>query len=167
MRILNLQDPAKQYSKFSVPGFRSGSFIKKIIAVMYYFSVVLFTILSIYQTVSADFYDARDIILAVVVELIILLILVVPIIIVGFSDYYDWHGIKLFLIIMVSWCILFTAANYVCTLFSDDFIKSTNPTKSSVEVLSDGVKKNQSDETKIDDDIIIDELNKQNSSSTK
>lgn len=168
MRILNLSDAAKQYSKFSIPGFRSGSLIKKLIACMYYFSVIFFLISSIVMTVSADISCFTDVILSVVVILIIFLILVSPVIIIGFSDYYDWHGIKLFLIIMVSWCVLFTAANYVSSCFSPEFIKSTKPTKSHSQTNSDGDEKSDSSPTKIDSDIIIDnidEVDAQNASS--
>lgn len=126
MRILNTKDYNKHSGKFSLPGFRTGSLIKKLIACFYYVLILVFAINSIRLTVSGDFGSTADIALAVVVELLIILILAAPVIVIGFSDHYDWHGIKLVLIILVSWCVLFTAAQFVSTLFSDEFINSTN-----------------------------------------
>lgn len=167
MRILNTKDCNKHSGKFSLPGFRTGSFFKKIIACFYYVLVLVFAINSVRITVSGDFGGGTDIFLAVVVELLIVLILITPVIAIGFSDYYDWHGIKLFLIILVSWCVLFTAAQFVSTLFSESFINSTNSsfTGSVGKVVSDGTQDNVNME--IDKDIIkdnIDEINNSDSS---
>ena len=166
MRILNLSDAQKQYGKFSMPGFRSGSILKKCIACLYYFYIIVLFAMSIVAVINYDFADARDIILTIALELVIIVMLIAPVVIIGFSDYYDWHGIKLFLIIISTWCVLLTLANFLSTMFSDEFIKSTYPSESNVEIMSDGEVNNQSDGIKIDDDIIIDELNAQNSSAS-
>ncbi len=156
MRILNTKDAQKKYSKFSMPGFRSGSVIKRVIACMYYFFVIYFAINSISFTFKADYVGAYDIFLAVIVELIIVSILVAPVIVIGFSDHYDWHGIKLVLIILVSWCILFTAAQFVSTLFSEEFINSTNRGTSNTEI--DTTTSDAQSDPRIDNDIIIDNM---------
>ena len=166
MRVLNTKDYNKHSGKFSLPGFRTGSFFKKIVACLYYVLILVFAINSIRITVSGDFGGGTDIFLAVVVELLIVLILVTPVIAIGFSDYYDWHGIKLFLIILVSWCVLFTAAQFVSTLFSNDFINSTNSsfTGSAGEVMSDGMEDNIN--TEIDKNIIKDNIDEINNSAS-
>ena len=156
MRILNTKDAQKKYSKFSMPGFRSGSVIKRVIACMYYFFVIYFAINSIRFTLKADYVGAYDIFLAVIVELIIVAILAAPVIVIGFSDHYDWHGIKLVLIILVSWCVLFTAAQFVSTLFSDEFISSTNAGTSNTEI--NHSPSDAESDTRIDNDIIIDNM---------
>ena len=156
MRILNTKDAQKKYSKFSMPGFRSGSVIKRVIACMYYFFIIYFAINSIRLTLKADYVGAYDIFLAVIVELIIVAILAAPVIVIGFSDHYDWHGIKLFLIIIVSWCVLFTAAQFVSTLFSDEFIRSTNGGTSNTEI--NQTSSDAESDTRIDNDIIIDNM---------
>ncbi len=158
MRVLNTRDNQKNYSKFSLPGFRSGSFTKKLIACMYYLSVLFFAVYSIWLTVSADFANAGDVFLAVILELLIVLILLTPVIAVGFSDYYDWHGIKLVLIILISWCVIFTAANYLSSLFSDEFIRSTNSSVSTEQIPSDSSVKEPSGGPVVDDDIIKDNI---------
>ena len=170
MRVLNTKDYNKHSGKFSLPGFRTGSLFKKIIACFYYVLILFFAINSIRLTVSGDFVSGADVFWAVVVELLIVMILIAPVIVIGFSNYYDWHGIKLFLIILVSWCVLFTAAQFVSTLFSEDFIKSTNSSfiGSAGEILSDGSEENVNPE--IDKDIIkdnIDEINNSDSSDEK
>ena len=136
-----------------MPGFRSGSMVKKLVACMYYFFVLVLFVVSIVFTVKYDFNDTRDFILAIVVELLILAMLLTPVIVIGLSDYYDWHGIKLFVIIMGTICVLYTVANYSTTLFSDEFINSANPSVSDVQSTSDGNKVG-SDSNIIDDDII-------------
>ena len=167
MRILNTKDYNKHSGKFSLPGFRTGSLIKRIIACFYYVLVLVFAVNSIRLTVSGDFGNSMDVFLAIVVELLIVMILVAPVIIVGFSNHFDWHGIKLFLIIMVSWCVLFTAAQFVSTLFSEEFINSTNSyneTHSEQSAQSSGENVN----LEIDEGIIkdnIDEINNSASSS--
>lgn len=167
MRILNTKDYKKNYSRFSMPGFRSGSLLKRIVACFYYFFVLLFAINSIRLTVSGDFGGAYDVFLAIVVEAIIILILLVPVLVIGFSDYYDLHGIKLFLIIAVSWCVLFTAAQFVSTLFSDEFIKSTNVySESESTVPSSAPDETENVKTEIDKDIIKDNINEINNSAS-
>jgi len=153
MRILNTRDAQRQYSKFSMPGFRSGSIIKKLIACMYYLLVLVFLVVSVARTVSYDFADARDVIVTIIIELFILLVFLTPVIAIGFSDYYDWHGIKLFVIIMGSICVFYTAAVYCSTLVSDDLINSSKPQVSEVGTSSDADKGN-SDATIIDGEII-------------
>ena len=43
------QDTKKSFSKFELPGFRSGSIVKKFIAIMYYVFVVVFMINMVHQ----------------------------------------------------------------------------------------------------------------------
>ncbi len=167
MRILNTKDYNKHSGKFSLPGFRTGSLFKKIIACFYYVLVLVFAVNSIRLTVSGDFGNGMDVFLAIVVELIIIMILVAPVIVIGFSDHYDWHGIKLFLIIMVSWCVLFTAAQFVSTLFSEEFINSTN-SYSGTSDEQPGQSSGENVNPEIDEGIIkdnIDEINNSDSSS--
>lgn len=158
MRTLNTKDTRHNYKSFSWPGFRSGSLMKKIIACFYYLSVIFFTVYSVWLTLSADFANGKDIILTLVLELIIVLIMMSPVIAIGFSDHYDWHGIKLVLIILLSWCVLFTVANYISTLFSPEFINSTNSNGSLGDVTSDGNVLAGETDPQIDDDIIIDNI---------
>lgn len=158
MRILNTKEAEKKYGRFSLPGFRSGSVIKRIIACLYYFFVLVFAVNSIRLTTSGTFGNSTDVFLALVVEFIIILILLVPVIAIGFSDYYDWHGIKLFLIIMVSWCVLFTAAQYLSTMFSQEFINSTNGVIETKEQTSGGATSDAEPGIEIDGDIIIDNM---------
>lgn len=158
MRILNTKDAHKKYSKFCLPGFRSGSVVKKIIACMYYFFVLFFAINSIRFTLKADFVGANDVFLAIIVELIIVLIMLAPVIIIGMSDHYDWHGIKLVLIILIAWCVLFTAAQFVSTLFSEEFINSTNSNSSHDVIPSDSINSDAQSDIRIDNDIIIDNM---------
>ncbi len=160
MRVLNTRDK-KTYSKFSVPGFRTGSLVKKIIACFYYLSVLFFTVYSLWFTLSGDFANGFDVILAVIVELLIVGILIAPVIALGFSDYYDWHGIKLVLIVLISWCVLFTAANYVSSFFSSEFINSTNMGTTTEEILSDSSSQNEKEEPLVDNDIIKDNIEAQ------
>lgn len=158
MRVLNTKDNKKKYSRFSLPGFRSGSIIKKVIACLYYLAVLFFTVSMIVAAVEYDFKNSADAILLVVMYVVLILIMLTPVIAIGLSDYYDWHGIKLFLIIMVSWCILFTLSNYVSSLFSEEFIKSSKPMNPNLGVVSDGNGNQTSDGTKIDDDVIRDNI---------
>ena len=165
MRILNTKDFNKHSGKFSLPGFRTGSLIKKLIACFYYVLILVFAINSIRLTVSGDFGSGRDIFLAVVVELLIILILVAPVIVIGFSDHYDWHGIKLVLIILVSWCVLFTAAQFVSTFFSEEFINSTNSYSESYKEQS-SESSGENVNTEIDKDIIKDNIDEINNSAS-
>ncbi len=165
MRILNTKDFNKHSGKFSLPGFRTGSLIKKLIACFYYVLILVFAINSIRLTVSGDFGSGIDIFLAVVVELLIILILVAPVIVIGFSDHYDWHGIKLVLIILVSWCVLFTAAQFVSTFFSEEFINSTNSYSESYKEQS-SESSGENVNTEIDKDIIKDNIDEINNSAS-
>lgn len=165
MRILNTKDYNKHGGKFSLPGFRTGSLIKKLIACFYYVLILVFAVNSIRLTVSGDFGSGTDIFLAVVVELLIILILVAPVIVIGFSNHYDWHGIKLVLIILVSWCVLFTAAQFVSTLFSDEFINSTNSYSES-ESQQTPQSSGENINTEIDKDIIKDNIDEMNNSAS-
>ena len=158
MKVSNTRDK-KDYSKFSLPGFRSGSLTKSIVACIYYFFVLVSTVYSIWFTLSGDFANASDVALAIIVELLIVCIFISPVIIIGFSDYYDWHGIKLVLIILISWCVLFTVANYVSSLFSAEFINSTNSEASAGEIPSDSSSEYDKDEPTVDNDIIKDNIN--------
>lgn len=169
MRILNLREAEKKYGRFSLPGFRSGSVIKKIIACIYYFFILVFTVNSIMTTVSADFANTSDVVLAIIVELVIVLIMLTPVVALGFSDYYDLRGIKLFLTIMISWCILFTVAQFLSTMFSQDFINSTNGVVTTKETESSGEDSAAMPGIEIDDDIIINNMDElgENSSVTQ
>lgn len=158
MRILNTKETSRKYRIFSWPGFRSGSLAKKIVACIYYLSVIFFVVYSVWLTLSADFANGKDVFLTLVLEFIIVLIMMSPVIVIGFSDHYDWHGIKLVLIILLSWCVLFTMANYISTLFSPEFINSTNSGSSVGEVTSAGSSSVDDADPKIDDDIIIDNI---------
>ena len=86
----------------------------------------------------------------------------------GYNSF-SCKSIKLFLIILVSWCVLFTAAQFVSTLFSDEFIKSTNIySENDGDISSNSGGETGELTTDIDKDIIkdnIDEIN--NSSSTE
>ena len=98
-------------------------------------------------------------------ELLIILILVAPVIVIGFSDHYDWHGIKLVLIILVSWCVLFTAAQFVSTFFSEEFINSTNSYSESYKEQS-SESSGENVNTEIDKDIIKDNIDEINNSAS-
>jgi MFS family permease len=163
MRVLNTKDTNKKFKTFSLPGFRSGSLVKKIIACLYYLSVIFFAIYSISFTLTADYSSPMDVFLTVILEIVIVLILIAPVIVVGFSDHYDWHGIKLVLIILVLWCVLFTLANYISTLFSTEYIDSTNSDEKSEEVSSDSYNDVEQN-LEIDDDIIKDGINEMENS---
>lgn len=152
MRILNLKDAQKQYGKFSMPGFRSGSMVKKLIACMYYFFVLVLFVMSVVATVKYDFADTRDVILAIVVELLILAIMLTPVVVIGFSDYYDWRGIKLFIIILGSICVLHAVASYCTSLFSDEFINSSKHSVSEPAIVSDGAE--GTSDAEIDEEIV-------------
>ena len=123
----NRRSNAKEYSRFSVPGFRSGSIVKKFIAVMYYCIVFVSMCRIIATYVGGDFSGAGDVFVFLGVILVLLAIFLTPVVVIGFSDHYDWHGIKLVLLILTPWCVLFTLGNYLSTLFSEGFIYSVNP----------------------------------------
>ena len=75
--------------------------------------------------------------LLIAVELVILAIFLTPVVAIGFSEHYDWHGIKLFLIIMVPICVLFTLGQWLCTLFSIQYIESVNPAEKQIEQIDE------------------------------
>ena len=128
MRVLNTNtQPKTSFGRFAIPGFRSGSNVKKVIALMYYCFVVIATFSITFTYLSGDFSGGGDILAFVATILIVFAILITPVLAVGFSDYYDWHGIRLFLVIMVPFCVLFTLGNFVGTLFSETYINSINP----------------------------------------
>lgn len=129
----NRRTNVKEYSRFSVPGFRSGSIIKKFIAIMYYCTVFVGMCSIIATYASGDFSGAGDVLIFISVILVILAIFLTPVIVIGFSDHYDWHGIKLLLLILTPWCILFTLGNYLSTLFSESYIYSVNPAEQNIE----------------------------------
>lgn len=129
MRVLNTNvKPKPEGSKFSWPGFRSGSVVKKVIAIMYYFMMV---VIPIYRCITVlrvcEFGGIGDVCLFIIAELMIVAVFAAPVLALGFSEHYDLHGIKLFLTVLVSWCVLITAVQWVGTLFSTTFIQSTNP----------------------------------------
>lgn len=149
MRVLNtnVNQRPKKYSRFSVPGFRSGSIIKKLIATVYYCFVVVFMCTLTFTFSKGDFSGVGDVLLLIAVEVVIFGIVATPVIAIGFSDHYDWHGIKLFLIIIVPICVLWTLGQWMCTLFSMQYIESVNPTERRIEEVVDTDESAQSDAT--------------------
>ena len=138
MRVLNTNiNPNKKYSRFAVPGFRSGSTFKRIVAMFYYFFVLIFMCVLTSSFADGDFSGAGDALLLIAVELVILAIFLTPVVAIGFSEHYDWHGIKLFLIIMVPICVLFTLGQWLCTLFSIQYIESVNPAEKQIEQIDE------------------------------
>ncbi|MBE7050801.1 MAG: hypothetical protein E7394_08605 [Ruminococcaceae bacterium] len=150
----NRKTNVKEYSRFSVPGFRSGSIIKKFIAIMYYCTVFVSMCSIVTTYLSGDFSGASDVALFVAVSLIILLIFLTPVIVIGFSDHFDWRGIKLVLLILTPWCVLFTLGNYLSTLFSESYIYSVNPSQQNIETTEDSSDGEMSDEEKAVEKII-------------
>lgn len=150
----NRKTNVKEYSRFSVPGFRSGSIIKKFIAIMYYCTVFVSMCSIVITYLSGDFSGASDVALFVAVSLIILLIFLTPVIVIGFSDHFDWRGIKLVLLILTPWCVLFTLGNYLSTLFSESYIYSVNPSQQNIETTEDSSDGEMSDEEKAIEKII-------------
>ena len=134
MRVLNTNlNSTKKYSRFCLPGFRSGSLFKRIVALFYYFFVLIFMCVLTVTYCKGTFSGAGDVFTLILTELIILAIFLTPVIAIGYSDHFDWHGIKLFLIIMVPWCVLFTLGNWVGTLFSMSYIESVNPSEMQIQ----------------------------------
>lgn len=156
MRVLNTDVNRTKIGKFTLPGFRSGSVFKRIIACLYYFSVIVFMVVySVTFAQKAEFAKGYDMIYFVLSLLLLFMIFLTPVVVIGLSDYYDWHGTKLFLIIMVAWCVLYTACMWVGTLFSDVFLESVNSTDS-IKVNSE----NKNDEiSDIDNEIIKKNIN--------
>lgn len=150
----NRKTNVKEYSRFSVPGFRSGSIIKKFIAVMYYCTVFISMCTIVTTYLSGEFSGAADVALFVAVSLIILMIFLTPVIVIGFSDHFDWRGIKLLLLILTPWCILFTLGNYLSTLFSESYIYSVNPAMQNIETTEVSSDDDMSDEEKAVDNVI-------------
>ena len=133
MRTLNTNvKHRKQNSKFSLPGFRSGSIVKKFFAILYYCYAVVSIIKWIASFIQGDFSGAGDVFGFIIVGLAIIAVFLTPVIAIGVSDYYDWHGIKLFLIIKVAICIFSTVAIFCTNLFSMQYIESvTGPSVTS------------------------------------
>ncbi|MBQ4526688.1 MAG: hypothetical protein II998_01310 [Clostridia bacterium] len=128
VRILNTDVKKQQsYSKFQVPGFRSGSIIKKFFALLYY-CVAASSVISMTVTyIKGDFTGMGDVMTLIAAELLVIAVFLTPVLAIGFSNHYGWHGPKLFLIIMIPVCILGTMASYVSTLFSLEYMYSVNP----------------------------------------
>ncbi len=138
MRVLNTNiDPSKKFKRFSIPGFRSGSLFKKIVALLYYFFVLIFMCSLTVSFADGKFSGVGDVLVLIAVELSILLVFLTPIVAIGYSNHFDWHGIKLFLIIMVPVCIFSTLGQWLCTLFSMQYIESVNPSQKQIEEISD------------------------------
>jgi len=111
----------KKISRFSVPGFRSGSFIKKLIACVYYCFVFFYVIVNGCRTaLQMDFQGATDVFLFVMFLLFAVGAFMAPVIIMGISDYYDIHGIKLILAIVALMSVCMTCAMFVSSYFSDE-----------------------------------------------
>ncbi|MBQ4631593.1 MAG: hypothetical protein IJB70_11485 [Clostridia bacterium] len=125
VRTLNTNAKAKQsYSKFEMPGFRSGSIVKKFFALLYYCYAGFSIIKWIAAFLQGDFSGASDVFGFIIVGLAIIAVFLVPVIAIGVSNYYDWHGIKLFLIIMTAICVLSTVAIFSTNLFSKQYVES-------------------------------------------
>lgn len=163
MRVLNtnINQRQKKYSRFSLPGFRSGSLIKKLIATCYYCFMVVFMCTLTFTFGKGDFSGVGDVLLLIGVELVILGIIAAPVLAIGFSDHYDWHGIKLFLIVMVPVCVLWTMGQWMCTLFSMEYIESVNPTERRIEEIKETDESAGSDAV-IDAEIVEKEINERN-----
>lgn len=121
MRILNTDaKSARKLSRFSVPGFRSGSLPKKIIACIYYcfvfFNVIVNGIRTAFQM---NFQGGGDVFLFILFMLFALGAFLAPVIIIGISDYYDIHGIKLVLAVVALMSVCMTCAMFVSSYFSD------------------------------------------------
>lgn len=164
MRILNTDLKNTKIGKFTLPGFRSGSVLKKIIACLYYFSVMIFMIVyTITFIKKANFAAGYDLVFFALSLLLLFAIFLTPVIAIGLSDYYDWHGIKLFLIIMISWCILYTACMWIGTLFSDEFLNSVNSSDS----ITVNTEKSDNKPADIDSEIINKNINESKKSGGK
>lgn len=164
MRILNTDLKNTKIGRFTLPGFRSGSVLKKIIACLYYFSVMIFMIVyTITFIKKANFAAGYDWVFFALSLLLLLAIFLTPVIAIGLSDYYDWHGIKLFLIIMVAWCVLYTACIWVGTLFSDEFLSSVNSSDS----ITVNTEKSDNKSADIDNEVINKNINESKKSSGK
>lgn len=138
MRILNTNETTKKsFSKFELPGFRSGSIVKKFIAIMYYVFVVVFMINMVHQYSKGDFTSWVDIVAFVNMMVLFLLVFLTPVICVGMSNHYDLHGIKLFLAIMVPLCLIITLNNFNMSLFSKEYIESISKDTIVTDTLSD------------------------------
>lgn len=138
MRVLNTNiNQSKKFKRFTLPGFRSGSIFKKIVALFYYFFVIIFMCSLTMKFAEGKFSGVGDVLVLIAVELSILLFLLTPVVAIGYSEHYDWHGIKLFLIIMVPLCILSSLGQWLCTLFSIQYIESVNPSQKQIEEVTD------------------------------
>lgn len=138
MRTLNTNVKyRKQNSIFSLPGFRSGSIVKKFFALLYYCFAAVSYVKWFISWIGGDFSGAGDIFGFILLALMILGVFLTPVIVIGVSDHYDWHGIKLFLIVMISVCALSTVALFSTSLFSNEYYESvTGPVEENV---TDGI----------------------------
>ncbi len=121
MRILNTNaENNKKISRFRLPGFRSGSLAKKIIACVYYCFVFFNVIVNGFRTaLQMDFQGGADVCLFALFMIFALAAFLAPVIIVGISDYYDIHGIKLVLAVVALMSVCMTCAMFVSSYFSD------------------------------------------------
>ena len=121
MRTLNTKaESNRKLSRFSLPGFRSGSLIKKIIACVYYCFVFFNVIVNGFRTaLQMDFQGGSDVILFVLFMLFAIGAFIAPVIVIGVSDYYDIHGIKLILAVVALMSVCMTCAMFVSSYFSD------------------------------------------------
>lgn len=128
MRTLNTNvKHNKQNTKFAMPGFRSGSIVKKFFALLYYCFAIYKIIDWVIFFSKGDFNGGMDIFAFVFVAVMIIAVFLVPVVVIGVSNYYDWHGIKQFMIIMVSICIISTVAVFTTNMFSKQYINSLMP----------------------------------------
>ncbi len=138
MRVLNTNiDPRKKFRRFSLPGFRSGSTFKKVIALLYYFSVIAFMTRLTIEYSGGDFKGAGDVLILALIELSLLCMFLTPVVLIGLSNHYDWHGIKLFIIVMVPVCLFSTLGQWLGTYFSKQYIESVNPSEKQIQQLID------------------------------
>ena len=121
MRTLNTRAEAtKKISRFSLPGFRSDSLPKKIIACIYYCFVFFYVIVNGIRTaLQMNFQGGGDVVLFVLFMLFAVAAFLAPVIVMGISDYYDIHGIKLFLAIVALMSFCMTCSMFVSSYFSD------------------------------------------------
>lgn len=161
MRVLNTNvNHNKKYSRFAVPGFRSGSLFKRIVALFYYCFVLIFMCVLTINFASGDFSDAGDVLLLIAVELVILAVFLTPVVAIGLSDHYDWHGIKLFLVIMIPVCVFITLGQWMCTLFSIEYIESVNPSEKQIEQIVEPVEADSAGDFAAESDASSDALEK-------
>ena len=160
MRVLNTNIyPSKKFKRFTWPGFRSGSTFKRIVAMFYYFFVFIFMCSVTVNYAGGKFSGTSDILVLIGVELSLLLMFLSPVIALGYSEHFNWHGIKLFLIIMVAFCFFSTLGNWLSTLFSIEYTESVNPSEKQIEEVSDALSDSASSEALSDIGVTSDSQN--------